>query len=212
VPLQDGQGDLIGALNISGRGFLSPAPTLALLELVAQNIENRALLASYRHEHFLLRFHARREFVSTAGEAILAIDRNGTIIAANRSAVAALNAPARWALCGRTGAEALGLELSQIERLAKDGSHDPQLLQPLPFFAVVQMPPQRSTRGRPEMKDLPPSDPLAQAERDALMKVLEGCGWNVSHAATQLKLSRRTLHRKMRRHGLRRTWIKSSPA
>ena len=47
-------------------------------------------------------------------------------------------------------------------------------------------------------------DALAQAERKVLREVLEGCRWNVSLAATQLNISRRTLHRKLKAHGMRR--------
>jgi transcriptional regulator of acetoin/glycerol metabolism len=51
---------------------------------------------------------------------------------------------------------------------------------------------------------LPRPDALAQAERKVLREVLESCRWNVSQAATQLNISRRTLHRKLRAHGMRR--------
>jgi len=51
---------------------------------------------------------------------------------------------------------------------------------------------------------MPRADALAQAERRVLHEVLESCGWNVSMAATQLHISRRTLHRKLKAHGMRR--------
>ena len=43
---------------------------------------------------------------------------------------------------------------------------------------------------------------LSSAERDALRRTLETCRWNVSAAAARLHISRRTMYRKMRRHGL----------
>ena len=45
---------------------------------------------------------------------------------------------------------------------------------------------------------------LAEAERRALHEVLDRCRWNVSLAAAQLDMNRRTLHRKLKAHGLRR--------
>jgi transcriptional regulator of acetoin/glycerol metabolism len=45
---------------------------------------------------------------------------------------------------------------------------------------------------------------LGSAERDALLRTLEALKWNVSAAATRLHLSRRTMYRKMHRHGLLR--------
>jgi transcriptional regulator of acetoin/glycerol metabolism len=47
--------------------------------------------------------------------------------------------------------------------------------------------------------------PLADAEREALLTVLEAQHWQVTRAAQLLGLSRNTLYRKMRRHGLVRT-------
>ena len=43
---------------------------------------------------------------------------------------------------------------------------------------------------------------LAVAERDALLRVLEGAHWNVSLVAKNLGLSRNTLYRRMKRYGI----------
>ncbi|NIR58346.1 MAG: sigma-54-dependent Fis family transcriptional regulator [Gammaproteobacteria bacterium] len=48
------------------------------------------------------------------------------------------------------------------------------------------------------------SDPLAAAEREALLRELETKRWNVTLVADALKVSRNTLYRKMRRYGIRR--------
>src|SRR2546430_15730112 len=45
---------------------------------------------------------------------------------------------------------------------------------------------------------------LGSAECDALRRTLEAFHWNISAAASRLHLSRRTLYRKMHRHGLAR--------
>jgi transcriptional regulator of acetoin/glycerol metabolism len=45
---------------------------------------------------------------------------------------------------------------------------------------------------------------LSDAERNALRRTLEMCQWNVSAAAERLHISRRTIYRKIHRHGLLR--------
>jgi transcriptional regulator of acetoin/glycerol metabolism len=45
---------------------------------------------------------------------------------------------------------------------------------------------------------------LSGAEREALRRMLESCRWNVSAAAARLHISRRTIYRKIHRHGLLR--------
>ena len=45
---------------------------------------------------------------------------------------------------------------------------------------------------------------LSSAECDALRRTLEACHWNVSAVAVRLNLSRKTIYRKMHRHGLLR--------
>ncbi|MDX1605636.1 MAG: sigma-54-dependent Fis family transcriptional regulator [Candidatus Competibacterales bacterium] len=47
------------------------------------------------------------------------------------------------------------------------------------------------------------ADALAAAERRALLQALERHDWNVTRTAAQLSMSRNTLYRKLRRHGIR---------
>jgi len=217
APILDSSGQLVGALNISGHLRLSAAPTLALVRLAVQNIENRALLAQHRRQH-LLRFHPHREFISTAGEGILAIAADGRIEGANLAALEWLGMPSHAALCGQPVEQVFGLELSRLEML----HGGPASAQALPqrdrgslCFGIVQ-PPQLPARrsagfigaashGASALAGaLPHADALALAERKVLREVLDACRWNVSRAAMQLHLSRRTLHRKLKAHGMRR--------
>ena len=205
APILDSGGHLVGALNISGHLRLSAAPTLALVRLAVQNIENRALLAQHRRHH-LLRFHPHREFISTAGEGILAIDGDGCIVGANVAALEWLGVPGHSGLCGQRVEQVFGLDLAVLEALQSD----PAAAEPLPqrdrgslCYGIVQ-PPQLPGKRAAGTTALPRADALAQAERKVLREVLEGCHWNVSMAATQLNISRRTLHRKLKAHGMRR--------
>jgi transcriptional regulator of acetoin/glycerol metabolism len=55
-----------------------------------------------------------------------------------------------------------------------------------------------------DRRDAPSGDVLASAECDALRRTLEACRWNISATAVRLRLSRRTIYRKMYRHGIAR--------
>lgn len=49
-----------------------------------------------------------------------------------------------------------------------------------------------------------PAPPLDSAERNALLAVLEQQRWHMTHVAVQLGVSRNTLYRKLRKHGIAR--------
>lgn len=197
APIADGRGRLAGTLNMSGRLPLSAGPTQALVRLAVQNIEHRALLDHHRHDH-LLRFHPRREFVSTAGEGLLAFDADGIVLAANRSALDWLGRTQHAEVCGAPVETLFGCRLERLLALSRTPTHAQPLPRPgagLLCYGIVQAPPSAaSAAGRP----------LADAERETLRDMLERCGWNVSLAAGRLAISRRTLYRKLERHALQR--------
>ncbi|RMF83134.1 MAG: hypothetical protein D6739_07640 [Nitrospirae bacterium] len=47
-------------------------------------------------------------------------------------------------------------------------------------------------------------DPLRRAEAEVVRAVLERCGWRVGEAAARLGISRVTLWRKLKQHGIER--------
>jgi sigma-54 dependent transcriptional regulator, acetoin dehydrogenase operon transcriptional activator AcoR len=47
-----------------------------------------------------------------------------------------------------------------------------------------------------------PANPLEAAERDALLRAIEQHRWNMSHTANALGMSRNTLYRKIKHHGI----------
>jgi transcriptional regulator of acetoin/glycerol metabolism len=63
--------------------------------------------------------------------------------------------------------------------------------------------PQAEADSRPIVDD-DDGNVLSSAECDALRRTLEACNWNVSAVAVRLNLSRKTVYRKMHRHGLQR--------
>ena len=59
-------------------------------------------------------------------------------------------------------------------------------------------------RSQPQTVDKALDLPLEHAERLALLDALEQQHWHMTHAATQLGVSRNTLYRKLRKHGITR--------
>jgi transcriptional regulator of acetoin/glycerol metabolism len=238
APIFDMQGKLLATLDISGATSRAQTHTLALVDIAAQNIENRALLEASR-KFGVLRFHRCAEFVSTPGEGVLAFDEVGTIRGANRGALKLLGYRTHEALCGQRIETVLDTSLEALMQLAWRHGFRPDSLAPRfgerRWFASVQAPADAVRRasgagavaaGMPALAGLPclpateiapaPSVPalgsrdavcgdvLASAECDALRRTLEACRWNISATAVRLRLSRRTIYRKMYRHGIAR--------
>jgi transcriptional regulator of acetoin/glycerol metabolism len=236
APIFDMQGKLLATLDISGASARAQTHTLALVDIAAQNIENRALLEACR-KFGVLRFHRCAEFVSTPGEGVLAFDEAGTIRGANRSALKLLGYRNHEALCGQRIEAVLDTSLDALMQLAWRHGFRPDILAPRfgehRWFASVQAPadavrragaasvaaaaaipatpnlPQAQTAAAHSApasarKDADSYDVLATAECEALRRTLEACRWNISATAVRLHLSRRTIYRKMYRHGIAR--------
>ncbi|MBT2371236.1 sigma-54-dependent Fis family transcriptional regulator [Pseudomonas fluorescens] len=63
----------------------------------------------------------------------------------------------------------------------------------------------RQTRSHAVVLETSSDSPLGDAERGALLDVLEQQRWHISHCAEQLGISRNTLYRKLRKHGIVRS-------
>jgi transcriptional regulator of acetoin/glycerol metabolism len=116
APIFDMRGEMLAALDISGA---SPGPqlhTLALVDMAAQNVENRTLLSACKEFH-VVRFHRCAEFVSTPGEGVLAFDDQGLIKGANRAALKLLGHRDHEAVCGQPVDRMLDTSLATLMRL-----------------------------------------------------------------------------------------------
>ena len=85
-PILDPRGNSLGVLDVTGdrRGY-HPL-TMGLVKMSARMIENHWLNEDFR-DALRLHLHARLEFIGTLMEGILAVDRDGRILGANRSAL-----------------------------------------------------------------------------------------------------------------------------
>ena len=172
APIFDQQGRVVAALDISGRFNRAQTHTLALVEIAAQNIENRTLLENCKRHH-VLRFHSQPEFISTPGEGIIAFDDNGMIVGANRSALELLGARDHRALCGQALESIFDTTLStQMQLAARRAFRAAPLLSRAThqkLWSAIQ-PPERDIRHeqpRREALELPAplgSGPLATME------------------------------------------------
>jgi transcriptional regulator of acetoin/glycerol metabolism len=116
APIFDMRGELLAALDISGASSGPQAHTLALVDMAAQNVENRALLSACKEFH-VVRFHRCAEFVSTPGEGVLAFDDQGVVKGVNRAALKLLGHRVHEAVCGQPIDRILDTSLAGLLRL-----------------------------------------------------------------------------------------------
>ncbi|TLZ51774.1 MAG: sigma-54-dependent Fis family transcriptional regulator [Gammaproteobacteria bacterium] len=143
APIFDMRGELLAALDISGAST-SPQPhTLALVDMAAQNVENRTLLSACKEFH-VVRFHRCPEFVSTPGEGVLAFDDQGLVKGANRAALKLLGYRDHEAVCGQPVERVLDTSFATLMRLTGHSGYPAEPLgSKLPqrrWFASVHTP------------------------------------------------------------------------
>jgi sigma-54 dependent transcriptional regulator, acetoin dehydrogenase operon transcriptional activator AcoR len=143
APIFDMRGELLAALDISGASSNPQSHTLALVELAAQNVENRTLLSACKEFH-LVRFHRCAEFVSTPGEGVLAFDDQGLVRGVNRAALKLLGHRDHAAVCGQRVDQVLDTSLAALMRLTGQRSYAAEALSPRlsqrRWFATVHAP------------------------------------------------------------------------
>ncbi|HWH73637.1 MAG TPA: sigma-54-dependent Fis family transcriptional regulator [Methylibium sp.] len=85
-PILDPRGNILGVLDVSGdrRGY--HPHTMGLVKMSARMIENHWLSDDFS-DALRLHFHLRPEFVGTLMEGIVAVDRDGRCLGANRGAL-----------------------------------------------------------------------------------------------------------------------------
>jgi sigma-54 dependent transcriptional regulator, acetoin dehydrogenase operon transcriptional activator AcoR len=192
APIFDMRGDLLAAIDISGASTNHQSHTLALIELAAQNVENRTLLSAAR-DFNLVRFHRCAEFVSTPGEGVVAFDDSGLIMGANRAALKLLGQRDHGGVCGQRVEAMLETSLAKLMQIsAQRGFRAEALNTPGSWFATVQASaePRKPTQvrvgaelrapageglgtARPALECLQSSDPVMMKNVEILGRVIE---------------------------------------
>ena len=99
---------------------------LQMVGQTARMIENANFLRHFER-HWVLRLHARREFVEVATEGLLAFDGGGKLVAANTRFLHDMGcSPA--ALADRDVEDLFGIRFDDLAAAARDGSHSPLML------------------------------------------------------------------------------------
>ncbi len=186
APIFDMYGRVIAALDISGSSTGAQTHTLALVEVAAQNIENRALLQACK-PYYALRFHRCAEFVSTPGEGVLAFDEGGTIMGANRHALEMLGYADHKSLCGHAVGTVIDAPLASLLQLSMRHGFRPEAMATRNghrnLFGVVQPPADEfrqvpksvivGTRSSSNVLDImEPSDPVMMRNVQTLRRIL----------------------------------------
>ena len=180
APIFDMRGELLAALDISGASANFQSHTLALVDMAAQNVENRTLLSACKDFH-LVRFHNCAEFVSTPGEGVLAFDDQGLLKGANRAALKLLGERDHESLCGRPVDRILDTSLAVLMRLAEQRGY---LAEPLShkarrWFASVHARVQPAhtaaapTAARGALECLYSADPAMRHNVEVLRRVID---------------------------------------
>ena len=112
APIFDPQGQVIGALDVTGDHRSFQSHTLALVRMSAQMIENH-MFADVFQNAVRIHFHARAEFLGTLVEGIAVFSAEGRFLSANRSAQFQLGMP-RAALQAHTFSSLFGMPVSAL--------------------------------------------------------------------------------------------------
>ena len=143
VPVFDPSGDIAAVLDVTSRSSLMQQHLLVLLGMTARMIENRLIDRRFSNAH-PLHFHSRPEFVYTLHEGKLAVDGDGRILAANRSALFQLGLQSVDEVRSRRIEDLFQTSLEDMLQRSSSSSFHPVVTYranaALRFFAVARQP------------------------------------------------------------------------
>lgn len=126
APILDPQGQIIGALDVSGDHRSQSKHTMALVRMSAQMVENH-LFGKVYEDAVRLRFHARHEFLGTLVEGLAAFSTDGRFLSANRSGQFQLGMQLP-ALQAHTFSSLFGMDMARLLAHCRKGGTEPLVL------------------------------------------------------------------------------------
>ena len=148
VPVMDHTGKMIAVLDVTSRSSLLQQHSLVLIGMTARMIENRLLTVNCKHAH-PVHFHSRPESINTVHDGKLMVEDDGTIVAANQSALFQLGFPSMKELRRYRFDEIFQSTLEALLQRSMQSSFHPVPIYRAGassrFFAVAQLPPAGST-------------------------------------------------------------------
>jgi sigma-54 dependent transcriptional regulator, acetoin dehydrogenase operon transcriptional activator AcoR len=170
VPVYDPSGEITAVLDVSSRSSVMQQHLLVMLGMTARMIENRLIDRCFSKAH-PLHFHSRPEFVFTLHEGKLAVDADGQVLAANRSALFQLGLTSMKDIRSRRVEDLFATSLDDMLERSTLSSFHPVVTYHananLRFFAVAQRPAQKS--GGASVLSLTPQLSTPQASVNALL-------------------------------------------
>ncbi|MDL9997883.1 sigma-54-dependent Fis family transcriptional regulator [Variovorax sp. J22P240] len=201
VPVFDPTGNIVAALDVTSRSSLMQQHLLVLLSMTARMIENRLIDRQFRNAH-PLHFHSRPEFVYTLHEGKLAVDDDGRILAANRSAMFQLGLQSMDQIRSRRIEDLFQTSLADMLQRSASSSFHPVVTYgtdaALRFFAVARRP---ASAADAMAVSLPSGDsstaPIARAKaRPAVLSAATAdCTFEDPRLEEQLGIGRRVIAR-----------------
>jgi len=150
VPVYDPAGRIAGVLDVTSRSGLMQQHLLVLLGMTARMVENRLIDKQFSNAH-PLHFHSRPEFVYTLHEGKLAVDDDGRILAANRSALFQLGLQSMDEVRSRRIEDLFQTSLEDMLQRSMSSSFHPVVTYranaALRFFAVARRPASDASQG-----------------------------------------------------------------
>jgi sigma-54 dependent transcriptional regulator, acetoin dehydrogenase operon transcriptional activator AcoR len=203
APIFNDRGQIAGALDVTSRSRLLQQHSLVLVGMSRQMIENRLLNARYRRAN-IIQFHSRPEFVGTLHGGKLAVDDQGIVLAANRSAVFQLGFRSLDELRGKRIDEAFNASIEDMIARSIRGAFHPITVYSASgtnrFFLVAQTPQAESTTHATRMLVTDPAVRRPAREAAATPGRLD----KISHLefgdprmASQIQLAARVIQRKI---------------
>lgn len=205
APIFDENGELCAVLDVTSRSPLQQQHSLVLVAMSCRNIENRLFDARFRHA-FPIRFHSQSELVYTPGEGKLAVDQDGAVLGANRSALHQLGFHTLQALRGKRIDELFMTSLDElVARSARQSFHPVPIYRTQAanrFFMVAQQPPQACdprparaiVRGAGRPAQAAPAAP-ASHQRAAAQHALSRLAAGDARMEAQIRLATRVIER-----------------
>ena len=123
APILDPHGQVLAVLDVSSANRCPArtvhSHTMAMVNMSARLISRCHFVDEFPRAH-IMRFHSRPEFVGLLHEALLAIDDDGLIVAANESALEQLGFDERSRLLGRSVEEIFQFSYGTLQQRARN--------------------------------------------------------------------------------------------
>ena len=198
VPVFDEGGSIAGVLDVTSRSPLLQQHSLVLVGMSRQMIENRLLDARHTHA-FRIQFHSRPEFVGTLHAGKLTVDDDGTILGANRSALAQLGFVTLDEIAGKPVTEIFNASLEEIVARSTRSSFYPVAIYRTHassrFFVVAQEPRDRADASNHDTSSLTRRPARATRSTNPLRSSTTRVEFGDAQIASQFDLGARVIDR-----------------